>query len=117
MDPRWRIELLGGLRARLGDQVAPLRKQRQAVLLAYLAYHDQHPQPRELLAELLWPESEAEDGRAKLRVILHFLRQLLEPPGFEPGAVLIADSATLHLNRAALTPDAAHFPTALPHAP
>jgi hypothetical protein len=48
MEPVWRIELFGGLRARRGDQVVTrFRTQKTGALLAYLAYYCQrtHPAP------------------------------------------------------------------------
>lgn len=68
MQAEWRIELLGGLCARRGDQTItrfPTRK--TGALLAYLGYYPERDHPRELLIEVLWPECEPEAGRHRLR--------------------------------------------------
>src|SRR5438874_5042031 len=63
----WTIQLLGGLAARRSQQeVTRFRTQKAASLLAFLAFHaapESPPQPRELLIEMLWPETEPEAGR------------------------------------------------------
>src|SRR5438876_2229748 len=82
MDRGWRIELLGELRARRGDQIVTrFPKQLAASLLAYLACHPQHPHTREALLEALCPDLALEDARNSLRVALHLLRRQLKPPG------------------------------------
>src|SRR5262249_15608375 len=64
MDPVWRIELLGGLRAQRQEaNLSQFRTRKAAELLAYLAYHRRRSHPRELLVELLWPETEVDAGR------------------------------------------------------
>src|SRR5262245_48049647 len=61
MELRWRIELLGGLRATRGDRVVTrFQRQKAGALLAYLAYFRQRPHPRPVLIELLWPECDPE---------------------------------------------------------
>ena len=56
-EDRWRIELLGGLRATHDDQVIThFRTQKNTALLAYLAYYRRRSRRREELIELLWPE-------------------------------------------------------------
>jgi predicted ATPase/DNA-binding SARP family transcriptional activator len=47
-------------------------------LLVYLAYTEQ-PQPREILASLLWPEHNQSQALANLRMALSSLKQHLEP--------------------------------------
>src|SRR5262249_36915829 len=103
----WRIELLGGLRARLGDRVVdrfPTRK--TAALLAYLAYH-REPAPRERLVDLLWPRASASAGRTSLRKALSSLRRLLEPPGVGgAGSVIEADKLAVRLRHGSVRVDA-----------
>jgi predicted ATPase/DNA-binding SARP family transcriptional activator/class 3 adenylate cyclase len=114
MDALWQIELLGGLRATRGDQVIQrFRSQKVGALLAYMAYYGHRPHPRDLLIELLWPDCEPEVGRNRLSVTLSSLRRQLEPPGISPGAVIVSDHATVHLNPAAITTDVAAFEAAL----
>jgi DNA-binding SARP family transcriptional activator len=76
MDARWRIELLGRLRAVQGDRVLTrFRTLKTRSLLAYLAYDLQRPHPREELIEMLWPESDLDAGRGNLSTALHSLRR------------------------------------------
>jgi len=76
----WVIQLLGGLAApRSQQEITRFRTQKSAALLAFLAFHaapDSLPQPRDLLIEMLWPETEPEAGRNNLSKALSFLRRL-----------------------------------------
>ena len=79
---RWRIELLGGLRAEMDGRVITRFQTRQAgALLAYLAFHLDRSHPREQLIELLWPGCEPTVGRDRLSSALSSLRRQLEPSG------------------------------------
>src|SRR5713226_936406 len=109
-DGRWRIELLGGLRAKEGDRVVTqFQRQKVRALLAYLAYYPDRTHPRDALIELLWPEVAAEEGRNSLRQTLFLLRRQLEPAGMPAGSVLAADRTSVWLNREAVTTDVAEF--------
>lgn len=116
MDAPWRVELLGGLRAVRGEQVLTrFATQKVAALLAYLAFYRERAHPRDELVELLWPQSEPEAGRRRLRVALTSLRHQLEPaaPGGRGwGAVLVANRRSVQLNPAACTTDVAAFEAA-----
>ena len=110
----WRVELLGGLRARRGDQVIlHFRTRKMADLLAYLAYFRQRSHPRELLIDLLWPEADPDAGRHNLSMALSLLRQVLEPPGMPAGSVLITDRHCVRLSPTMVTTDVAEFEAAL----
>ncbi|MBV9865173.1 MAG: tetratricopeptide repeat protein [Abitibacteriaceae bacterium] len=110
----WRIELLGGLRARCADQVITrFRTQKAGALLAYLAYHHQRTHPREVLVEVLWPDIEPAAARNNLRVALVSLRHQLEPPGATAGGVILADRASLGLNPLAISTDVIEFEATL----
>src|SRR5437879_1616243 len=114
MDAPWRIEMLGGLRAVLGDRVVTrFRSHQTAGLLAYLAYYSRRSHPREELIERLWPERDPESGRNSFRVALSSLRRQLEPPGVPAGVVLVADRANLQLNPVAAVTDVAQFAAAI----
>jgi DNA-binding SARP family transcriptional activator len=120
---RWRIELLGRLRATQGDRVVTrFRARKTGVLFAYLAHHLDRPHPREQLIELLWPEAGPRSGRSGLSRELTSLRRQLEPPGYPrsgwmpAGTVIIADRDTVQLNPAACVTDVHAFETALQHA-
>src|SRR5205085_8712509 len=114
MEQRWRIELLGQLRACCGSEhTVSFQIQKSGSLLAFLAYYRQHPQPRELLMELLWPEEALEEGRRKLRFMLHSLRRLLPSAVSPGGSLLVAERTTLCLDPAAFTTDVTEFRAAL----
>jgi predicted ATPase/DNA-binding SARP family transcriptional activator/class 3 adenylate cyclase len=114
MDARWRIDLLGGLRAEGCDRVITrFRTQKTGGLLAYLAYSMERRHPREELTELLWPESDLSAGRQSLNQALYVLRRQLEPPGVPSGAVIVADRFSVQLNPAACATDVAEFEAAL----
>ena len=108
--PQCRIELFGGLRVHLGERaIARFPTQKVASLLAYLAYHPQSAHPRDILVDLLWPDSPPQAGRASLSQALSALRRQLEPPGSPAGSMLITSSATVGLNAEAFTTDVAEF--------
>lgn len=122
MDLRWRIELLGRLRAvpesdrdgfRSLGMVTEFRTRKTAVLLAYLAYHFDRAHPREELIEVLWPESDLKRGRACLSNELSWLRQRLEPPGLPAGSVIRADHAAVQLNPEVVVTDVAAYGASL----
>src|SRR5687768_18294343 len=114
MNARCRIELLGGLRVRQNERIITrFRSQRTALLIAYLAYHRHRSHPREVLIELLWPDSEPEAARHSLSQALSSLRHQLEPPGVPGGTVIVADRATVELNPEACITDVAEFEAAL----
>jgi DNA-binding SARP family transcriptional activator len=114
MGESWRIELLGGLRAQRGDRVITHFETRKiAALLACLALRLHRAQPRELLAEQLWPEEDWEATRNRLRQGLSSLRQTLEPGGSIENSVLVTDRAEAGLDPAAVTTDVQEFEAAL----
>jgi len=114
MDSRWRIELLGRLRAEVaGLVVTRFRTQKTAALLAYLAVHRNRDHPREVLIELLWPGCHPRHGRNSLSQALSSLRHQLEPPGVPAGTVIVADRTNVRLHPDAFTTDVADFEAAL----
>jgi DNA-binding SARP family transcriptional activator len=137
MERRWRVELLGRLRAARGAQeITHFRTQKTAVLFAYLAYYPHRPHPRGELMELLWPEHRVDAARANLSNALSWLRrqlrsQLDESSGWrvermahaapselstldsQLSTMIIADHASIQLNPALFTTDVAEFEVAL----
>ncbi|MCC6444354.1 MAG: AAA family ATPase [Armatimonadetes bacterium] len=110
----WRIEMFGGLRIRQGEQViSRFQTQKTGLLLAYLACHFDQPYPREMLVELLWPDSGPEAGRQSLSQSLSSLRRQMEPPGVLRGTVLVTDRFLVGLNPAVIATDVADFEAAL----
>lgn len=114
MQTVWRVELLGGLSARLGERaITRFRTQKTAALFAYLAYHRHRSHPRETLIELFWPEATPESGRHSLSLALSSLRNQLEPPGIESGGVVVADRWSVELNPESFSTDVRDFEHAL----
>jgi predicted ATPase/DNA-binding SARP family transcriptional activator len=110
----WRIELFGRLRALNADRcVDRFRTEKTGVLLAYLAYFGDRAHPRELLADMLWPGSDAARGRMSLRTGLASLRRQLEPPGTRAGTVLAGTAASVWLHPGSFDTDVAEFNLAL----
>jgi predicted ATPase len=106
----WQVQLLGGLRATRGNSViAQFPSRPVAMLMARLAMQPQRRHAREELIDLLWPETELEVGRNRLRQVLSTLRRLLEPPDLPPDSVLHADRQTVGFNADSVTCDAYDF--------
>jgi predicted ATPase/DNA-binding SARP family transcriptional activator len=101
-----RIELLGGLRVLVGERtVTRFRTQKTGAVLAYLAFHRGRSHPRDVLAEMFWPEQRAGAGRSSLRQALTSLRKQLEPPGVAAGSVIVSDTATVSLRESHVATD------------
>ncbi len=81
---------------------------RAIALLAYLIIHPDG-QPREALADRLWPEADIVAARNRLKQTLAALRRLLEPPGEESGSVLVADRVTIGIQPGAISSDYGDF--------
>ncbi|HTE17277.1 MAG TPA: BTAD domain-containing putative transcriptional regulator, partial [Armatimonadota bacterium] len=109
----WTIQLLGGLAARSPQRTTNrFRTRKTAALLAYLAFQCREgapPCPREVLVEMVWSETDPGAGRHNLSNALSALRHVFEPPGVQPGAVLLADRSSVRLNPAMVTTDVARF--------
>jgi len=113
----WRIKLLGSLRAVRGEQIVThFETRKTAALLAYLACHRHRSHPRELLAELLWPEEDPSATRVRLRGALAALRKVLEGEELPGGTVLLTDWMSVRLSPEAVVTDVADFEAALQHA-
>src|SRR5579862_7033661 len=109
-----RIVLFGGLCATQGAQRhTHFETRKTAALLSCLALFPHRSHAREILAEQLWPEEEAETTRSRLRQALSTLRRLLEPAGVPEHSILVAGRNEVRLNSAAVTTDVAEFEAAL----
>ncbi len=101
-----RVEVFGGVRLIVGEQVVTrFRTEKTALLLAYLATHLHQSHPREMLLDLLWPDSGTESGRTSLRVSLSALRKLLEDRGVAPESVFYTDNFGIGLRASAVVTD------------
>ncbi|NLB96468.1 MAG: AAA family ATPase [Armatimonadetes bacterium] len=109
-----RIELLGALRVHCAErEITRFRTQRTGALLGYLALSYPRACIRDHLVEAIWPDAEPESGRHNLRTALSSLRRQLEPPGVEPGSVLVCGRNLVALNPDSVATDVAHFESAL----
>ena len=82
------LMLLGTPVITYADQIITFRTRKALALLVYLAV-ERGLHAREALATLLWPESEASQGRATLRSTLAYLRRALaeaKPPATSAAA-------------------------------
>jgi DNA-binding SARP family transcriptional activator len=120
MAPVWTIQIFGELQVQRqepgGDASSfpRFRTSKTALLLAYLALHlDRPPVPRQTLVDLFWPDCRPPAGRNNLSRELAWLRHQLEPSHTATGPVLVADRASVGLNRDAVTTDVIRFETAL----
>lgn len=100
----WRIELFGGPRivSPRGQTITHFTTQKTAGVLAYLALTLPRSHPREVLAELFWPEKDPALGRNSLSAALSALRPVL-------GEILVCDKFRVGLDPANVTTDVAEF--------
>lgn len=107
MQPSVRIELFGGLRIVHDSQIYDrFPSVRSAALIAYLACYPDHPHLREALIVLLWPDTDLDTGRVRLRTVLTEARRLLEPGQTPHGSILRADRASIRLQTDQVAVDA-----------
>ncbi len=105
----WYFRLFGGLEAQSGSLVVTrFRTVKTALLLGYLIAHPPHRFGREHLADLLWPDSAPEQGRASLSVCLNSLRNALQTP-HQPSPLLLTDRTQVGLNTEYFTSDVQEF--------
>lgn len=110
MEPIWRIEMFGTLKAsQEDDSLTRFRTRRVALLLAFLSYFRSQEHFRDDLGEMLWPEQEEEVVRRNLRQALFSLRQTLEPPPLPAGSILQVRQARVYLDPARVTTDVSDF--------
>jgi predicted ATPase/DNA-binding SARP family transcriptional activator len=106
MSARLMIFTLGGVRIQRADEsITGLTTKKAEALLIYLAANHR-PQPREVLAELLWDERTQSQAMANLRGVLTNLRQVLgeylaitrDTAGINPEAEVWLDAMELENN-------------------
>ncbi|HSI93941.1 MAG TPA: BTAD domain-containing putative transcriptional regulator, partial [Jiangellaceae bacterium] len=86
------VVLLGEFRVRSdGQLLTGMHTPRTQALIGYLAVHHGHPQARQRVAGLFWPESTEAQARTNLRRELHHVRSCLP----DPDAVLAADQLSV----------------------
>lgn len=107
---RLRIYLLGGFRVEhRGLDIERFRTKKTASLLAYLAFHDRHAIPREVLIDQFWPEDPPEKARASLNTAIYSLRRHIGTVSTLPEPFLLADRHTVRLNRNLIWTDVEAF--------
>lgn len=99
-----RLTLFGTPTLKRSEQTIRLERRKAAALAAYLAVTEQR-QSRDVLAALLWPESDYEQGRAALRSTLSALTTGVPVPWIE------ADRTTVGLKPDAVWVDVREFLT------
>src|SRR5882724_7514692 len=103
---RWKISMFGRLSAQRGERkVTNFRTEKTAMLLACLAQEPERAIRRDDLVERLWPDQPAEVANNRLRVVLSYLRGILEPEPEDHGKVLVADRREVRLAKGFLTTD------------
>ncbi|MBS1715002.1 MAG: winged helix-turn-helix domain-containing protein [Armatimonadetes bacterium] len=108
----WRIEMLGGLRARHSDIVVQkFQTQKTGALLAYLALEIGKTVPRDKLASLIWSDGDTVALRNRLNQAVSSLRRQLEAPGSGVGRVFISDHQVLGLDPNSVSSDVVEFET------
>ena len=104
------IKLLGDFYLTYNGHSLTALNTRLQILLAYLLLHRQHPQPRQHIAFLFWPESSEKQALSNLRTLYTRLRKSL------PQADLFVQGNTKTLQwrlDAPFTLDVAEFETAV----
>lgn len=95
------IQLLGTLQISLdGNPLTGFATDKARALLAYLALENTHPQRRDALATLLWPDQPENKARQNLRQTLLYLRQALNDDDQCAAPFLLVDRETVQLNPA-----------------
>lgn len=94
-----KLYLLGSPRFERDGQAIDIPHRKGLALLAYLSV-TQQPQSRDILATLLWPNSDQRRGRASLRRTLYRLNQTLKTEVLDatPDAVALKPEAKLWLD-------------------
>ena len=92
------LTLLGAFQARLdGEPITAFESNKVRALLAYLAAEADHPQRREALATLLWPDWPQQSALRNLSYALADLRKNIGDKEAKPTYLLISRD-TLQLN-------------------
>ncbi len=101
------LTLLGSFEARASSHRPIALPSRKAhALLAYLGMHPRHPQARDRLAALLWPDANDKQARQSLRQTLFALRTALAPI---KQRVVRIEGDTVALEAGAVEVDATSF--------
>ena len=109
MSEIWRVEMLGGLRARWHDRcIERFRTRQVAALLAYLSYWPGRAFERDAVAEMLWPGADPEKQRQYLRQALFYLRRHLDIAATAPS-IIESDFTGIRIRSESVLTDVAAF--------
>lgn len=92
------IRFLGQFRVTLDGRPVEIPARPAQLLLAWLALHAGQSQPREILADHLWPDSSAANARANLRHALWQLRAAIDPDPAHTPPCILADAHDVTFN-------------------
>lgn len=93
------IKLLGQFSVMLDGRLVEIPSRPAQLLLANLLLNAGSPQPREVLAGLLWPDSSSENARANLRHALWQLRPAIDPAGDTRADYIVHTPHDITFNR------------------
>ncbi len=96
-----RIYCLGAFAVFAGDQqIALKRTSKDGQILKYLATTGRKPVKRDVLLEVLWPDTDPQVANNRLKVTIHHLRQLLDPvlPDGACGECVVFEHGSYMLN-------------------
>jgi len=109
--PRLKATLFGRFEAECEDRqkIEGIEANKVKELLGYLLVTRDRPQPREALAELLWPDQPPEQTRKNLRQTLWKLRSALDQCAPQEPPAFVVDDGWIQVNPAVWWLDVAEF--------
>lgn len=114
MLPPLQFELLGTFHLHTGGtSITAFHSAKVRALLAYLVVESDRPHERELLAELLWPDTTTDRALTLLRQALHRLNQSLEPARYDEPVLLVTRYSLQFNPRVPFSLDVADFSRAI----
>lgn len=112
--PPLELRLLGGFALYYGGRSCKLTSEKGRALFAYLAMEPGKAHPRASLAAMLWPNLAHDAALANLRLVLHNLRQTLNPDDAAIPPLQVERETVRFDSGAALAIDAAEFSSFAP---
>ncbi|MDX1934818.1 MAG: tetratricopeptide repeat protein [Capsulimonadales bacterium] len=106
----WKVELLGQFRLQRDEQIwERFQTRKTEALFTYLALHPERRHPREVLCDLLWPETDRDSSRNRLSQAVGWLRPRLESEESLRGRVLLTDRQRVGIEITAIATDVSEF--------
>jgi DNA-binding SARP family transcriptional activator len=116
MHTAWRVQLLGSLRASIGERIiSHFRTEKTGSLFAFLAFHRGRVFSREVLSDMFWPDADPESSRHSLRLALSSLRSQFTRPN-AAKSLIQSDRKDVWLETSLFSTDVADFDAALAEA-